>query len=89
VKAMQDKFEIKAENRVMEMLSSGDMSEFATYCTKNFEEIVKQWWNLASHLIVKYSNGCITTAPDSTMRKIDYPKNWLKEVGYSNGPVKY
>lgn len=36
-----------------------------------------------------YSNGCITTAPDSTMNKIDYPKNWLKEVGYFDGPVGY
>jgi dipeptidase len=89
VKALQDKFETKAEKKVLEVLSSGDMGEFATYCTNNFEEVVKQWWNLASHLIVKYSNGCITTAPDSTMKKIDYPKNWLKEVGYYDGPTQY
>lgn len=89
VKALQDKFEPKAIKRVNEIFSSGDMDDFTTYCTIHFEKVVKQWWNLATHLIVKCNDGCLTIGPNSIMNKIDYPKNWLKDAGYYDGPIEY
>lgn len=58
------------------------------YCEKNTEEVLKAWWNLATGLIVKYNNGCITTEK-SIMQKIDYPDWWLEDAGYYKGPTSY
>lgn len=50
--------------------------------------MLKAWWNLATELIVKYNDGCITTK-DAIMQKIDYPDWWLKDSDYYNGPTGY
>ena len=45
-------------------------------------------WRLLESLFVKYNDGCITTS-DGIMRKVDYPRKWLEDVGYFKGPIAY
>ena len=61
------------------------LSEYAA----NVANVISSWWQLASKLVVKYNNGCITSGPNNIMAKIDYPKDWLKKVGFNDGPIEY
>lgn len=38
--------------------------------------------------IFKYNNGFITTE-NNIMHEVDYPEDWLKDVGYDEGPISY
>jgi len=58
------------------------------YTDANAAKILKQWWQLADNLIVKYDDGYIHIPP-SAAREVDYPKWWRKKVGYENGPITY
>jgi len=62
--------------------------DMTTYCSKNAERVRKEWWKLASQLIVKYNDGC-QTSPSSPMQKISYPDSWLQKTGYYQGPTSY
>jgi dipeptidase len=63
-------------------------SDLTAFCNTNAAKVISEWWALSEALIVKYNDGCITT-PDSIMQKVDYPEDWLKDVGYYKGPTSY
>ncbi|MFH1868155.1 MAG: C69 family dipeptidase [Candidatus Omnitrophota bacterium] len=57
------------------------------YCLDNANAVVKEWWDLADMLIVKYNDGYINI-PDIA-QEVGYPEEWLKKAGYSKGPISY
>ena len=89
VKQLQQELESIAYKKVFTCLQSGNTEGASELCTDNAAEVIAKWWQLASGLIVKYNDGCITTGPNNIMEKIDYPKDWLKKVGFYDGPIKY
>lgn len=65
-----------------------DIPTLTVYCQENAEKVRNEWWSLAKHLIVTYSDGCITTK-DCVRKKTDYPTDWLRDAGYYQGPIYY
>ncbi len=86
---LQSKLENVANDQIARSLDTGNLDGIDAFCSANFQDVVTQWWTLAKQLIVKYNDGCITKGPNSTMVKLDYPKEWLKQVGYYDGPTHY
>ncbi|HEX3029754.1 MAG TPA: C69 family dipeptidase [Clostridia bacterium] len=89
LKALQQKLENEAQEAVQKMLCEKNLDELDQFSNDHFEKVISQWWQLATGLIVKYNDGCFTTSPTSIMNKIDYPKKWLNDAGYFEGPVEY
>jgi dipeptidase len=81
--------EPEAFAKIAEALASGNMQGVEDFCLRHADEVVRRWWSLATTLVVRYNDGCITTGPSSIMKKIDYPKPWLREAGFFDGPVRY
>ncbi|MEI6242827.1 MAG: C69 family dipeptidase [Chlamydiota bacterium] len=59
------------------------------YCMKNSEDVFGKWWDLSEQLLVKYNEGFINTSSDDFAKKVGYPVEWLKQVGYEKGPISY
>lgn len=57
------------------------------YCHENAKKTIEAWRKLADLLIEKYANGSINSA--TSTKEVGYPKKWLKEVGYAEGPIQY
>lgn len=89
VKQLQKELESIAYKKVSSCLQSGIADKASELCTDNATGVINKWWQLASRLVVKYNDGCITTEPNNIMEKIDFPKDWLKKVGFYDGPIKY
>jgi len=87
--ALQSKLEIEAFKKINEVLSQGNTEGLIDFCNKNSKGVIDAWWKLATELIVKYNDGCLTTGPNNVMEKIDYPKHWLKIAGFYDGPTEY
>ncbi len=58
-----------------------------SYCTDNADFILKKWWGLAHYLMEKFNNGYINKP--KMAQPTGYPKWWLNDVGYKNGPITY
>lgn len=56
-------------------------------CCKNADAVVEAWWNLSESLIQKYADGYINNPQIG--QEVPYPREWLMQVGYLNGPVSY
>ena len=82
----------KVEKKAIEKLEEGKKSsaceELTEFCIKNAKQVHKAWEKLFARLIVKYNDGYLIKK-DGTVDKAGYPEEWLKQVGYENGPVKY
>lgn len=89
LKSLQQKLEEEAQEAVQKMLDEKHLEDLDKFCNNHFDKVVSQWWKLATGLIVKYNDGCITNGPTSIMNKIDYPKTWLRDAGYFEGPTEY
>jgi dipeptidase len=89
LKALQSKLEAEAFEKINKVLSSGNTEGLVKFCNDHSAAVIKAWWELATQLIVKYNDGCLTTGPNNIMEKIDYPKQWLKIAGYYDGPTQY
>jgi dipeptidase len=88
---LQTKLEAAAHAQIVKNAQSEicpTPEELTAYCSDNAESVRKAWWTLASQLIVKYNDGCRTTAT-TPMQKIDYPEPWLRNAGYYQGPISY
>lgn len=57
------------------------------YSIDNANRVLKEWWELSELLIVKYNDGYVNIPEVAT--QVGYPKEWLKKVGYQNGPTSY
>ncbi len=89
LQTLQAKLEKTAYGQVAKcMVENPDATYLTAYCAKNSESVRKDWWELAKRLIVKYNDGCLTTAR-APMEKIDYPEPWLRSAGYYQGPISY
>ncbi|MGE5343099.1 MAG: dipeptidase [Candidatus Omnitrophota bacterium] len=89
VTAKQKELESSAFDKINQVLATGDTNKLEAFCASNVESVLAAWWQLATALIVKYNDGCITTDATHIMETIDYPKNWLKLAGFYDGPVEY
>jgi dipeptidase len=87
--ALQSKLEAEAFKKINEVLSNGDTGDLIKFCNNHSLKVKDAWWELATQLIIKYNDGCLTTGPNNIMGKIDYPKSWLKIAGYYDGPTQY
>lgn len=87
--ALQSNLESIAFGKINDVLTNGNTAGLIDFCNKNSEGVVDAWWKLATQLIVKYNDGCLTTGPNNVMEIIDYPKHWLKIAGFYDGPTKY
>jgi hypothetical protein len=50
---------------------------------KHVEDVIADWWELSDSLIVDWSDGF--HKEDMPHEDTEYPKWWLKAVGYENG----
>ncbi len=57
------------------------------YSTDNANQVVKEWWELLDMLLQKYNDGYINDPKIG--QEVGYPQEWLKAVGYANGPISY
>jgi len=99
IQAVRDRFEANAfgtqaarEKQALALWQKGDKAKAKTlltnYCSANAEAILKDWWQLAEDLYIKYNDGYLNTK-DGMAKALFYPAWWLKAVGYENGPVSY
>ncbi|MFQ5953061.1 MAG: dipeptidase [Candidatus Omnitrophota bacterium] len=62
--------------------------EFLTnYSINNANSVVKQWWQLYDKLMQKYTDGYVNDPKIG--EEVGYPIEWLKAVGYEQGPISY
>lgn len=58
-----------------------------SYCNKNADAVVKKWWDLATYLFEKYTDGYVNKP--KVYEEVGYPRSWLDQVGYKDGPLSY
>ncbi|MGM0465443.1 MAG: dipeptidase [Acidobacteriota bacterium] len=97
IKAKQKKIENKefamqpAIDQAAQMMykTNSDLArEYLTsYCIKNANDVVTEWWELSDYLITKYNDGYINLP--ELGKGVGYPFWWLKAVGYDKGPTQY
>ena len=95
---MQDKYELKmlellpvVQKTALEIYQSNpDLArEYLTnYSTQNAEFLVKEWWNFADQLIVRYDDGMFSE-PKKMAQQVGYPQEWLDLTDWSQGPKSY
>lgn len=54
----------------------------------NAAAVLKEWWALSEKLYVKYNDGYLNTK-NGVAQPLFYPSEWLKKVGYEQGPASY
>ncbi|MBN1345506.1 MAG: C69 family dipeptidase [Phycisphaerae bacterium] len=57
------------------------------YGIDNADDVVSEWWEMANDLVQKYDDGYINDPVTAT--EVGYPKEWLDQVGYDQGPTTY
>lgn len=94
IQSLQDKFEN------LGLQKSLKATEFSfDVANKLAEDVLVSWWNLADHLVFRYSDGYINEVVEHVDRsslsgkKLEfksaptgYPAEWLSRVGYNEGP---
>ncbi len=67
---------------------AGARAYLTEFAERNTAVTLKEWWNLAEHLIVKYNDGLLTEG-GKIGRPLGYPKEWLKTTSWPEGPTSY
>ncbi|MFH1387215.1 MAG: C69 family dipeptidase [bacterium] len=99
IQSVRDRFEAQAfgtqadrERQALALWKKGDESGaralLTSYCSKNAEAVLSDWWDLADQLYLKYNDGYLNTKAGMA-QAVFYPGWWLKEVGYEQGPTAY
>ena len=57
------------------------------YCVNNGNAIVNEWREFGQYLVMKYIDGYVNEP--EVGEGVGYPAEWLKEVGYDEGPTSY
>lgn len=74
------------------LIKSGQREEarkmLTDYSVQNTLEVLDAWHQLTERLYVKYNNGYLTTE-EEIGQPLFYPYQWLKEVGFEEGPTSY
>ncbi|MFB0564237.1 MAG: dipeptidase, partial [Candidatus Aminicenantaceae bacterium] len=50
------------------------------YCLNNAQKVIKAWWDLGDHLLVKYNHLSIYDTEKRRRSRMKHPEWWLKEV---------
>jgi dipeptidase len=50
------------------------------------QKVVDAWWELADHLVVKYTDGLVNKGAENI--RVGYPEEWLDLVGYGEKKIK-
>ncbi len=95
---LQDKYELKmlellpiVQKTALEINQSDEplTREYLTnFSTQNAEFLVKEWWNFAEQLIVRYDDGMFNI-PGKMAQLHGYPQEWLDLTNWSQGPITY
>lgn len=98
IKLMQEKYEALSLSRLPEieahitkiLLTKPEEAGryLARFCSRNSQEIVEAWWKLSEYLIVRYNDGFINEKGNMA-QPTGYPKEWLDETGWADGPTSY
>jgi dipeptidase len=75
--ALREKGDVRGARRVL-----------TQYSEKNASDLLAAWWKLQESLYIKYNDGYLNTKA-GIAQAIFYPAEWLKAVGYENGPTSY
>lgn len=88
IRARQQKLEKEStrmvEDAAKQFAKDGDAAALHTQYAANAAKIVSSWWSLSDELLFKYASGFVNEPVLST--PVGYPKWWLEEVGYADGP---
>jgi len=57
------------------------------YSVDNGNQVVADWWKFSDYLVAKYNDGYVNFPKRAT--NVGYPKWWLEQVGYEEGPTTY
>lgn len=60
-----------------------------THYLQNAEQIVASLWSLSDQIMFKYASGFLNEQPPAAggmSQTVGYPKWWLEQVGYADGP---
>jgi hypothetical protein len=98
IKLMQEKYEALSLSRLPEieahitkiLLTKPEEAGryLSRFCSRNSQEIVEAWWKLSEYLIVRYNDGFINEKGNMA-QPTGYPKEWLDETGWADGPTSY
>ena len=74
------------EERSARLVEKGTSTalEAAETTNNHTSMVLAAWWNVSDQMIVHWSDGFFNEAFSNV--DTEYPKWWLKEVGYQNGP---
>jgi len=80
----------RLDREVPKLPKNVDPVKYLTEQTGEFaEEVVKARWQIARHLVAKYSNGNILTGEGPhDLKSPGYPEAWLKQTQYPKWPGK-
>jgi dipeptidase len=90
----QDSFSLltQTEERAWQEWRSGRYADcvrtLTQFAAKRTETIVEAWTNLWAKLEVKYLKNYLVD-DEGNLTEMGYPVDWLKGVGYPNGPTRY
>lgn len=68
-----------------EYQQSKDFKKVEDTYLANVEKIVESIWSLSDELLFKYATGFVNEK-DHMSQMVGYPKWWLEQVGYTDGP---
>ena len=58
------------------------------YSESQANQVVREWWKFAWHLVAKYDDGYINE-PEKMAQEVGYPEGWYKHTNWSQGPTSY
>lgn len=80
-----------AEKAFMEKYKSGDRAgasdSLTLYVNESVNKACAEWWNLAWHLVGKYSDGYVID-DNGKAKTVGYPTEWLKEAGFGDNDAE-
>lgn len=91
IRKAQDDWEGKGvaliANVTARFLNDHDMEAMEKVVLAHADAAALAWNQLAEDLLCKYANGYLNTHAGN-YKELGYPRKWLKEVGYQNGPPR-
>mmetsp|Transcript_23393 Transcript_23393/g.53686 ORF Transcript_23393/g.53686 Transcript_23393/m.53686 type:complete len:615 (+) Transcript_23393:46-1890(+) len=95
VESMQNELESSSIQMVADMdkrcsqnslPSTASLASMEVVYVENAKRVVDSMWSVSDQLLFKYASGFVNENPDKMSQMVGYPKWWLEQVGYKNGP---